>query len=585
MPNLRLTNQSHGYIVNKLVLFINQWLANITRRLHNNFYLYLSALLTVFVLLDASLFHVGENMRDKAFDLMVKNRVIVPKPDPDIVIVDINEASLSAMAGEYGRWPWPRQVLGEFLENIEAQQPKAVVFDILFSDPDVYNPDSDAYFNDVIAATNNTFFPMLRLAPESDNLSKITPGQIPGINRIQPDDSASPDSKQPIAIVLPHFEAALNSKHLGTHNIYPDKDGIVREYRLWHDEHGWILPSLPLAVGNFAPIKPASPTQNILINWRGKPFTYKFVTFSDVYADMASKVKKRPATEFKDKIVIIGSTAPSLFDLKATAMAKAHPGVEILATAIDNVRHNDDLKVWRGKIPYLLVSLTLIWLTALAFFRNMDRDKLTTVFSSSQITLLALSYTAINLTNTYLDFTGPITWAVMYFSIAKIYALANDRAMQRILASDVESGKRGANILLMPIIIESQISFTDSMLKKLSHRIEQQLQQPATVEFVKGTQSGIWGLFSDMVVVSWAYTNINQTGSNKTVADKVEQDATQLGAQLSSLLQSSGMPDDASVRYVMHIGTLNTEKPMASQWRGLFAQAIIKLDILERELS
>jgi len=585
MPNLRLTNQSHGYIVNKLVLFINQWLANITRRLHNNFYLYLSALLTVFVLLDASLFHVGENMRDKAFDLMVKNRVIVPKPDPDIVIVDINEASLSAMAGEYGRWPWPRQVLGEFLENIEAQQPKAVVFDILFSDPDVYNPDSDAYFNDVIAATNNTFFPMLRLAPESDNLSKITPGQIPGINRIQPDDSASPDSKQPIAIVLPHFEAALNSKHLGTHNIYPDKDGIVREYSLWHDEHGWILPSLPLAVGNFAPIKPASPTQNILINWRGKPFTYKFVTFSDVYADMASKVKKRPATEFKDKIVIIGSTAPSLFDLKATAMAKAHPGVEILATAIDNVRHNDDLKVWRGKIPYLLVSLTLIWLTALAFFRNMDRDKLTTVFSSSQITLLALSYTAINLTNTYLDFTGPITWAVMYFSIAKIYALANDRAMQRILASDVESGKRGANILLMPIIIESQISFTDSMLKKLSHRIEQQLQQPATVEFVKGTQSGIWGLFSDMVVVSWAYTNINQTGSNKTVADKVEQDATQLGAQLSSLLQSSGMPDDASVRYVMHIGTLNTEKPMASQWRGLFAQAIIKLDILERELS
>lgn len=577
MPNLKLTYQLHGHIVNKLVLFINQWLANITRRLHNNFYLYLSALLTVFVLLDASLLHVGENMRDKAFDLMVKNRVIVPKPDPDIVIVDINEASLSAMAGEYGRWPWPRQVLGEFLENIEAQHPKAVVFDILFSDPDVYNPDSDAYFNEVIAGTDNTFFPMLRLAQESDHLSKITPDQIPGINRIQSDNSASPDSKQPIAIVLPHFEAALNSKHLGTHNIYPDKDGIVREYRLWHDENGWILPSLPLAVGNFAPIKPASPTQNILINWRGKPFTYQFVTFSDVYADMASKVKKRPATEFKDKIVIIGSTAPSLFDLKATAMAKAHPGVEILATAIDNVRHNDDLKVWRGKIPYLLVSLTLIWLTALAFFRNMDRDKLTTVFSSSQITLLALSYTAINLTNTYLDFTGPITWAVMYFSIAKIYALANDRAMQRILASDVESGKSGTNILLMPIVIESQISFTDSMLKKLSHKIEQQLQQPATVEFVKGTQSGIWGLFSDMVTVSWAYTNLNQA--------QVELDATQLGAQLNSLLQTSGMPDDTSVRYVMHTGKLNTTKPMASQWRGLFAQAIIKLDILERETS
>ena len=578
MPNLRITKLIHNIIVNRLVIFINQWLTSITRRLHNNFYLYLSALLTVFVLLDASVFHVGENMRDRAFDLMVKNRIILPKPDSDIVIVDINEASLSAMAGEYGRWPWPRQVLGEFLENIQIQQPKAVVFDILFSDADVYNPDSDAYFNEVIAGTENTFFPMLRLAQESDHLSTITPDMIPGIQYVQPEDSTAAKEKQPIAIVLPRFEAALNTKHLGTHNIYPDKDGIVREYRLWHDENGWILPSLPLAVGSFAPIIPSTPAQNILINWRGKPFTYQYVSFSDVYADMASKVKKRPADEFKNKIVIIGSTAPSLFDLKATAMAKAHPGVEILATAIDNVRHNDDLKVWRGRIPYVLISLILIWLTALAFFHNMDRDKLTTVFSSSQITLLALSYTAINLTNTYLDFTGPITWAIMYFSVAKIYALANDRAMQHILASDVESGKRGASVMLMPIVIESQFPFTDSMLKKLRHAIEHQLQKPATVELIKGTQSGIWGLFSDMIIVSWAYAH-----DDDDEAAKVQQDATQLSAHLKQLLQNSGMPDDVLFRYTQHTGMLNTEKPMASQWRGLFAQAIIKLDILERE--
>ena len=80
-----------------------------------------------------------------------------------------------------------------------------------------------------------------------------------------------------------------------------------------------------------------------------------------------------------------------------------------------------------------------------------------------------------------------------------------------------------------------------------------------------------------MVTVSWAYTNHSQS--------QVELDATQLGAKLNSLLQTSGMPGDASVRYVMHTGTLNTAKPMASQWRGLFAQAIIKLDILERETS
>jgi len=566
--------------VSKLVLFINQWLANITRKLHNNFYLYLSALLTLFVLLDAGIFHIGENMRDKAFDLMVKNRLIVPQADKDIIIIDINEASLSAMAEEYGRWPWPRQVMGEFLENIQAQQPKAVVFDILFSDPDVFNPDSDAYFNEVIAGTDNTFFPMLRLAPESDALSQVTPNMIPGIAYAPFDPATAPAKDQPktIAIVLPHFEAALNTGHLGTHNIYPDKDGIVREYRLWHDESGWILPSLPLAVGSFANHEVQDMPQSILINWRGKPFSYQFVSFSDVYADMASKVKKRPADEFKDKIVIIGSTAPSLFDLKATAMAKAHPGVEIMATAIDNVKHHDYLKVWRGKIPYILLSLTLVWLTALAFFRNVDRDRLVKVFSSSQIILLAFSFLIINLTNSYLDFAGPITWAVMYFSIAKIYALANDRAMQKILASEVESGKRGSGVLLMPIAIESEFSLGDSILKKFRQKIEHALQLPATVDTLKGTQSGIWGLFTDLVVVSWAYDS-----QQPAAASKALQDAEQLAQQLKTLLQLSGAPADIALRYATHAGLLHIDKSTTNQWRGLFAQAIIKLDILEND--
>lgn len=567
----------------KLKLFISQWLVSVTRKLSNNFYLYLCALLTVLVLLDANIFHVGQNMRDHAFDLMVKNRIVVAKADPDIVIVDINEASLSAMAKEYGRWPWPRQVFGEFVENIEAQNPKAIVFDILFSDADVYNPDSDAYFNDVIAGTNNTFFPMLRLSETSDNLSKVTPDMIPGIHRAQLDANGIPSTmaKKPIAIVLPHFDAALNSKHLGTNNIYADIDGITREYRLWHDENGWLLPSLPLAVSDFAQrnsmVNSFPPPQNMLINWRGKPFTYQFATFSDVYADMASKVKKRAPNEFTNKIVIIGSTAPSLFDLKATAMAKAFPGVEILATAIDNIKNADYLHVWRGKTPYILMSLLLVWLTALAFYRNVDRDKVTTIFSSSQITLLGLSYLVLNFTNTYLDITGPITWAVMYFSVAKIYALANDRAMQRLLANDIESGKKGAAVLLMPIIIEIEASLSDSMLKKLQHQIEQRCNMSATVEFLKGTQSGVWGLFGDIFIVTWAYPH-----DDEAAAEKIKQDANQLGLQLKTLLNDIGMPNDTAVRYTQHTGMLNTEKPMDSQWRSLFAQAIIKLDILER---
>lgn len=579
-------------ILIKLKLFISQWLASVTRKLRNNFYLYLSAVLTALVLLDASVFHIGQNMRDRAFDLVVKNRIpmLITKADPDIVIVDINEASLSALAGDYGRWPWPRQVFGEFVENIEAQNPKAIVFDILFSDPDVYNPDSDAYFNEVIASTNNTFFPMIRLSEESDHLSQITPSMIQGLRRT-PDITTTQTTEKTIAIVLPFFDAVKNSKRLGTNNIYQDADGIVREYSLWRDESGWRLPALPLIVGNLASTSTKTLPQDMLINWRGKPFSYQYASFSDVYKDMASKVKTRPTDEFTNKIVIIGSTAPSLFDVKATAIAKAHPGVEILATAIDNVKHRDYLKVWRGKTPYILMSLLLVWLTAFAFYQNIDRDKLIKIFGSSQIGLLALSYLVINFTNTYLDITGPITWAILYFSVAKIYALANERAMQRILASDVASGKRGASVLLMPISVESEESLSDNMLKKLQQSFQQHCHQPATVEILKGTQSGIWGLFSDIITVTWAFDSTDATQTSKVKAD-----AEQLGLQGKAIIQSLGMPNNTSVRYVHHAGHIGHEdslnndpakgqcSELSSQWRGLFAQAILKLDVLERNV-
>ena len=443
----------------KLKLLLGQWLANLTRKLKNNFYIYLATLFTLLVLLDAGLFHVGENMRDKAFDFMVKHRVFQPSADKDIVIVDINEASLAAFAKEYGRWPWPRQVLGEFVENIQAQNPKAIVFDIVFSDADIYNPDSDTYFNDVIASTENTFFPILRLDSSQDASSQLKYAQIPGLIA-QPDA----DKAATIAAILPHFESALKANRLGTHNVYPDNDGIVREYRMYHDNVGWRLPSLPLVVAQFANGKAnENLPQNMLINWRGKPFTYAYVSFSDVFIDLASKNKTRPQNEFTNKIVIIGSTAPGLFDIKPTAMDKQFPGVEILATAIDNAKHDDYLKVWRGKMPYVLMSLILIWLTTFAFYIKVDRDKFNSIFTGSQIGLLVLSYIAINVSNTYLDLTGPILWAVALFGIAKIYALATDRALQRWLAFGVKSDAAEHCVLMMPILVESKEALSDAL--------------------------------------------------------------------------------------------------------------------------
>jgi CHASE2 domain-containing sensor protein len=546
-------------MLSRLQQKLSLFLLRQVERLHNSFYIYLALLLTTMIALDASLFHVGENMRQKAFDAMVRHRIQPPQPDPEIIIVDVNEASLAALAQEYGRYPWPRQVFGEFVESIEKQKPKAVVFDILFADSDVYNPDSDAYFNEAMGALDNVFFPLLRLPPSQDGLSQIKPEMLPGVSRL---DNADPNAT--IAVTLPHFAAVLKSGRIGTHNIIPDPDGVSREYRLFHNEYGWKLPSLPLVVSQ-AENRPVLAEQDMLLNWRGPAFSYTYVSFSDVFLDITAKTPKRPADEFSGKIVIIGSTAPSLFDLKATPMDRVYPGVEILATAIDNLRNGDHLRIWRGATPYVLLSLILIWLTAWAFYRDLERDRFDKLFGFSQLGLLGISYAGLNLANTYIDLTGPVTWAIAYFSIAKIYALATERALQRQLATQLKPGGSSLQVSLMVVLLEIRYPPGDSMMKRLARALESLPGEPRRVEVLKGSQSGLWGLFGESLLVSWSGDFAN-----------AQQDAEQLVSMLPALLQQNGL--SATIRHNLLQATLEPTRDGAQQWRRLFAQNLQQLE-------
>ncbi len=63
--------------------------------------------------------------------------------DPSIVIIDIDEQGLRSMDKVVGRWPWPRSVHAELIEFLEGQGAKAIVFDFIFSEKDLYRTDSD----------------------------------------------------------------------------------------------------------------------------------------------------------------------------------------------------------------------------------------------------------------------------------------------------------------------------------------------------------------------------------------------------------------------------------------------------------
>ena len=538
----------------------------LARRWKRKFYLYLAALFTLFALLDTAFLHITSEMRTAAFDAMVRYRLSPPKPDPNIVIVDINEASLSVMSNEYGRWPWPRKVLGEFLENIEKQHPKAVVFNILFSDPDVLNPESDAYFDAAIAKTNNTFFPMLLLDSSTDASSPIKVSQIPGVTAM-PDEEHEADAT--VGIVLPNFQSAMNGGRLGVFNVAVDPDGMVRNYPVYIDISGWKVPSLPTRMAReFHWPEPS--TEHMLLNWRGEPLSYPYVGFSDIYLDMRSKEKQRPQNEFKDKIVVIGSTAAGLFDQHATSMSRMHPGVEVLTTAIDNFKHGDSLRFPEGRIWNLLITLFIIWFTAWAFYREDGRGNIDKLFGLSQVILIGFSFASINFTDTYINLAGPVTLGIAYFTLARLYATATDQALEQnmVRATLKHTGNVQATLLLIRFDSKQNV-ITTSVLEKIRLGLKHIGSPHKSLEVMSGTQKGLWGLFENVIAVSWIANEVDEVAQQD-----VDTDLALVLNSLKPLLGKFLLNVENATNDVVHQGMIPGGEQAIEGWRLLFAEAL-----------
>ncbi len=578
-----------GSVVEFLTRICNRWNGGwfdlgmwLGERCKRWFHLAAAVVFTVFAIGDLLVYPVTDTMRLAAYDTILQYRLFPPKADPDIVILDIDEASLAAMAREYGRWPWPRQVFGEFLDLIGKQKPKAVVFDILFSDPDLFNPGSDAAFNTAIAAASATFFPLLRLDPSNDSLSQVKASMIPGARR---DTRGSRSASGPssldqaasqgahggdptVAVVLPHLPAALHSKRLGLHNIDTDPDGVVREYSIFRNEQSWILPSLPTRVGwEFNWPVPDSP--RVLLNWRGPPRTYQYIRFSDVFQDLLRKERRRPAAEFAGKILIIGSTAPSLFDFKPTPMSQVHPGVEILATAIDNIKHDDFLRFPKADVPYFLLALVIIWLTAWRLYRATNPLILDWWFGLSQAFLVGCSYASVNVGTVYINLTCPISLALGYFGVARTYAALTGKALDPSMVRRALrlEGARQAAVLLIRIDTEEMSDYSWEVLRVGLLRSG---HEDKSIELIKENQRGIWDLFEKTFAVCWM-APMDDAGARS----RFDADAQAVIAAFPALLRQVFVTrDDAAAWYLGH-GVITCGEEAEGSWRRLVAETVI----------
>jgi len=294
-------------------------------------------------------------LENRLLDAFVRAHAARLAPDPQIVLVDIDEKSLAAMEPLAGRWPWPRVVHAELIEGLAAQKPRAIVFDILFTEADRFRPRDDEAFADTVAKHRNTYFPLLRL-PASGDARGARLGELVslGLTRTKGADPEARAALVPPLILPPeHWRAGL----IG---FSADADGVGRRYLLREDVRGWLIPSLPARIA-FDLGYPVPDAEDLVLAWRGRAGSFPRVSYSDLYEDFNRAQRQRPADEFAGRIVIVGTAASGLQDLRVTPLGSLTPGAEILGTAIENLKNARSMRTlspwWAAALGALLLSL------------------------------------------------------------------------------------------------------------------------------------------------------------------------------------------------------------------------------------
>ncbi len=306
-----------------------------------------------------------EELRLRTFDLFQLLRPRTQDGYP-VVIVDIDEDSLKTI----GQWPWPRTTVADLVNRITQMGPVAIGFDVVFAEPDRMSPAvAEQSFHGLDAETRAK----LDSLPSNDQVladaikqSRVVVGQAgagtptprpPGEAALQTGFAVLGPDPAPYLVTFPGLlrnvpvieEAAAGR---GLFSIDPEHDGIIRRVPVIMEAQGSLVPSLTMEmlrvvtqsgailvrVNNAGVQSVAVPGLEVPTDEHGQLWVHfnkhdqaRFVSAKDV---LQGKV---PADRFRGRLVLIGTSAIGLLDLKTTPVEAAMPGVEVHAQILESV--------------------------------------------------------------------------------------------------------------------------------------------------------------------------------------------------------------------------------------------------------
>jgi adenylate cyclase len=289
-------------------------------------------------------------------------------------IVDIDERSIAVL----GQWPWPRTVLAALVQKLAEKGAAAIAFDVMFPEADRTSleevlkrmpPEQAALVAPLLGkarSNDEVFAEVLKETPSVLGITLTATGNVASI-KAKAGFAVAGDNPRPF--MFPFSSATGNiqiladaAKGIGALNWTPDRDQVVRRVALIYRIGDNFMPSLAaealrIAQGASTFVLKASNASGETAFGKSSGLNHVRIGNLEVPTDAqgaiwmkfrgttpesfisASKVLSGEVSEqqIAGRIILIGTSAPGLLDLRATPIDPVIPGVEIIAQMIEHV--------------------------------------------------------------------------------------------------------------------------------------------------------------------------------------------------------------------------------------------------------
>jgi len=333
---------------------------------------------------------------NKIYDILLR-RNHVADTSGVVQIIDIDEKSLE----EFGQWPWPRYQVALLLQNLRNAGARAVGLDMIFAEPDRSSPivlqrglkndlgvelsfnglpgsleDNDKLLADILSQGPFAlgFFFDFEKRHVSSTIAVLKPIELSVVSHSAEQKTLS-TLLDPEDVIAPISILSESASATGFINTVKDRDGILRRTPILMKHNDKIYPNLGLAtlwtglgkpsvviklnkggveslrIGNA--VVPLDKNGRFTLHFKGKQRSFTYHSAADV---LNNKVRK---SDINGKILLVGTSAAGLEDLRTTPLDAYFPGVEAQATLIDNILTGDFIKApdW---VPGLEFIATII---------------------------------------------------------------------------------------------------------------------------------------------------------------------------------------------------------------------------------